>query len=175
SLVGALCPDATLEIVSAPAPGLDETISGEVRLNGAAIGAFGRLSQAATKYYNLDAAPAVATLWFAPLVEATNLVRSAHALPKLPPIVRDLSLILDEAVSYGDILGAIQAVDQPLRQSIDYVTTYRGKQIPKGQKSLTLTIEFRSPTATLTREQVQPQMDELITTLKDKFSADVRM
>ena len=174
SLVSALCPNATLSVSPATAPGLDDAVSGEILLDGKPIGIIGRLGQAAAKRYGLEKAPAVAALQFGALVDATNLVRSATPLPKLPPITRDLSLILDEAVSCGEILAAIETVDQPLRQRVDYVTTYRGKQIPAGQKSLTLSLEFRSPTATLTRDQVQPQMDELIATFGEKFNATVR-
>ena len=174
SLASALCPEATLSVSPATAPGLDPAVCGEICLGGTPIGIIGRLGAAAVKHYGLSSAPAVAALKFAALVDATNLVRSATPLPKLPPITRDLSLILDEAVTCGDVLAAIDAVDQPLRVNVDYVTTYRGKQIPAGQKSLTLSLEFRSPTATLTRDQVQPQMDELIATLGQKFNATVR-
>jgi len=53
--------------------------------------------------------------------------------------------------SVQEVLGAI---DQPLRTDVQYVTTYRGKPIPGGRKSMTLTIVYQSSEGTLRSEQV---------------------
>jgi phenylalanyl-tRNA synthetase beta chain len=95
-------------------------------------------------------------------------------LPKFPPIRRDLSLIVEEAVTWSQTIEAIRAVEQPLRAEETYVTTYRGKPIPKGRKSVTVALEYRSPDGTLTNEQADEQVRELFGSLKAQLQAELR-
>ena len=57
---------------------------------------------------------------------------------------------------------------------MEYVTTYRGKPLSKGEKSLTSTLIFRSPTATLTSEQVEPSVQRAVDTAREQLGASLR-
>jgi phenylalanyl-tRNA synthetase beta subunit len=57
---------------------------------------------------------------------------------------------------------------------VEYVTTYRGKPLEKGQKSVTTTLVFRSATATLTSEQVEPAVQGVIDAAKKELGATLR-
>ncbi|MCK5113717.1 MAG: phenylalanine--tRNA ligase subunit beta, partial [Phycisphaerae bacterium] len=103
-----------------------------------------------------------------------NLTRTAHLLPKFPPVNRDLSLLLDEDVTWGQLSDVVETIAQPLRISVDYVTTYRGKQTPKGKKSVTIALEYRSSKGTLTGQQVDEQIDEVLSALGKTFGAELR-
>jgi phenylalanyl-tRNA synthetase beta chain len=95
-------------------------------------------------------------------------------VPRFPAVQRDLSLILDESVSWQQLSDAIEQVDQPLRTGIDYVTTYRGKQIEPGRKSVTVQLTYRWPEGTLRREQVDQQVEQVVEALAEGFSAQLR-
>lgn len=73
-----------------------------------------------------------------------------------------------------ELAEAVADVDQPLRVGLDYVTTYVGEQIPAGKKSVTLELTYRSDEGTLRSEQVDQQVAELVSVLKEKFSAELR-
>jgi phenylalanyl-tRNA synthetase beta subunit len=57
---------------------------------------------------------------------------------------------------------------------VEYVTTYRGKQVEKGKRSVTIALSFRSPTTTLTSEQVESSVQKVIETAKRDLSATIR-
>jgi phenylalanyl-tRNA synthetase beta chain len=59
-------------------------------------------------------------------------------------------------------------------EEVRFVTTYRGKPLEKGQKSVTTTLIFRSPAATLTSEQVEPAVQRVIDAAKQQLGATLR-
>jgi len=126
------------------------------------------------KHFGLEKPIAVATLRLEALSKLANLTRRAHVLAKFPPICRDLSLILDEQVSWGELIQTLRLVTQPLRVGEKYVTTYRGKPLPPGKKSVTMSLEYRWAEGTLTGEEVDAQIAELLEPLQQKLAADIR-
>ena len=95
-------------------------------------------------------------------------------MPKFPAIQRDLSVIVDGEVTWQDLTDTVAEIDQPMRQATDYVTTYTGKQIGKGRKSVTFQLTYRSDETTLRSEQVDAEVDEIISALRKKFDAELR-
>jgi phenylalanyl-tRNA synthetase beta chain len=55
-----------------------------------------------------------------------------------------------------------------------FVTTFRGKNIEQGKKSLTLKLRFRDADRTLTHEEVNDPASSAIQMLVDTFSAEIR-
>jgi phenylalanyl-tRNA synthetase beta chain len=167
-----IAPAAKVSVESAD--GFADTIL----LDGQAAGKIGTISPARAaaihKHYGLEKNLGVATLRLDALAQRAQLTRTTRPLPKFPPIHRDLSLILDEAATWGELAAAITAVNQPLRVEETYVTTYRGKPIPKGKKSVTVALEYRSNEGTLTNEQVDRQVQDLLTALQKRLTVELR-
>lgn len=155
-----------------------EGFADTILLNGKPAGRIGTISparaEAIHKYYGLEKSVGVATLRFDVLAGHAQLTRTTQLLPKFPPIRRDLSLILDEAATWGELSAAIAATPQPLRVEETYVTTYRGKPIPAGKKSVTVALEYRSNEGTLTNEQVDEQVQALLAALQKTLKVEVR-
>ncbi|MBN1943507.1 MAG: phenylalanine--tRNA ligase subunit beta [Phycisphaerae bacterium] len=166
------------------APGAKVTIqpadgfADAILIDGEPAGQIGTISPALTeaihKHYGLEKNLGAATLRFDALARRAQLTRTTQPLPKFPPIRRDLSLIVDETVPWGELAAALAAVAQPLRVEEKYVTTYRGKPIPKGKKSVTVALEYRSNEGTLTNEQVDQQVRELLTALQKTLAVELR-
>ena len=89
-------------------------------------------------------------------------------LPKFPAIRRDLSLVVPEPTRYEKIETTLRNQNPPNMEDLQYVTTYRGKPLEKGQKSVTVTLVFRSPTETLTSEGVDTSMQRLVEAAKQQ-------
>ncbi len=172
--VNRIAPQTKLEVKPADSAGLAEGVAAVVLLDGEEVGQIGLVSAAVLKHYGLEKSIAAATLKLPALIERANLTRTAHLLPKFPPINRDLSLVIDEDVTWGELIKVVHSVAQPLRVAEKYVTTYRGKQVPAGKKSVTMNLEYRSAEETLTGQQVDQQIEELLTPLKAKFAAELR-
>ncbi|MDX1565965.1 MAG: hypothetical protein R3236_11190, partial [Phycisphaeraceae bacterium] len=95
-------------------------------------------------------------------------------LPRYPSIDRDLSPVVDESVTWDAIRHVIEANDPDLLESVEYVTVYRGKPIPKGRKSVTLRMRFRDPDRTLKHEEVTEQIQGVVKALSDSLNAEIR-
>jgi phenylalanyl-tRNA synthetase beta chain len=124
--------------------------------------------------WDIEKPIAAATVDFQALLDSAEPVRTAQPLPRFPAIRRDLSLVVDEAVTWAQLRQAVDSVDQPLRSDVAYVTTYRGKQIPAGSKSVTLSAEYRSEEGTLTHAQADEQVEQLTSALADALGAELR-
>ncbi len=174
TLVQRLAPKANLTISPQAHPHLAGGRGATVLLNGTAIGAIGQVSETIQRHYGLERPIVAAAVKFQPLIDAAQLVRTYEPLPRFPSVRRDLSIIVDETITWQQLSETITGIDQPLRQVLDYVTTYRGKPVPAGQKSVTIALEYRAADRTLRGEEVDSQVDEILTALRRDFSATLR-
>jgi phenylalanyl-tRNA synthetase beta chain len=108
------------------------------------------------------------------LVAATQRELRAHPLPKYPSIVRDISILVDEALPAASVRGTIRSAAPELLQSIVEFDRYQGKGIPEGRTSLSLRLTFRSPERTLTDDEAEAAMDTIVAALEREHGAQRR-
>jgi len=174
SVVARLAPRADLAIHPQPATHLAEGLAAAVLLDGKPIGTLGRLSRRVQGHYGLEHPIAVAAVRFEPLCRAACLTRQYQPVPKFPAVRRDLSIIVDEPVTWQQVREGIDGVDQPLREALEYVTTYRGKPVPADRKSVTLTLVYRDAARTLRGEEVDEQVEQVLAALREALRAEQR-
>ena len=174
TLIERLAPRTELAVEPQDHPHLATGRAATITLNGQTVGALGVIADKIQHHYGLEHPVAAASMKFQPLIDAAQLVRTYEPLPRQPGIQRDLSVIVDETVTWKQLADAAAAIDQPLRQSLAYVTTYRGKPVPNGRKSVTLTLEYRAADRTLRGEEVDEAVEEIIAVLRKDFSAELR-
>ncbi len=147
---------------------------GEVLLHGEIIGRVGRLSSQVQKNWNLPSTVHVAQLYLGKLLASFPPDVQSHALPTQPAIERDISLIIDEGVQWSSIHDAIAQVNPKHLENISFVTTFRGKNVGDGKKSLTLKLRYRDSERTLTHEEVDEPTATVIQMLTETFAAEIR-
>ena len=98
----------------------------------------------------------------------------AETLPRFPPIVRDLSLLVDEALPAAAVRGTIRSAAPPLLESIGEFDRYQGKGIPEGRISLSWRLTFRSADRTLTDDEVDAAMTGIVAALEREHNATRR-
>ncbi len=174
ALCEALTGRADLELRKAELSGLAAEAAVEAYLDGERLGWIGLVSEQAREHYSLENPPAVASLNFDALSARAVETRTYKPIPRFPSVRRDLSLIVDEQVDFQALRDAVEAVAQPLRVGMDYVTTYRGKPVPEGRKSVTIRLEYRWDEGTLRREQVDEQVAELLSAMREELGAELR-
>ena len=104
---------------------------------------------------------------FVPLESRTN--KFKH-IPVLPSVEKDLSLIVDENITWGEMTKYIRSK----ASSIKFIEEYRGNQIPEGKKSIMLRVTFDSGDTTLTSEEINTKLDAIIRTLNKMCGAVLR-
>ena len=173
-----LNPTTRLTVQPQDGPGLVPGIGGRCVINcnqvATDIGSVGVISREVATFYDLRNPTAAAELDLELLVSIFTPIRRAQPLPRFPTIQRDLSIVVANAVRWADISAAIHADNTQFLQSVEFVGTFRNAQIGSGKKSVTLTLVFRDPQATLRSEHVDQQVKTVLTLLAGRFNATLR-
>ena len=145
-----------------------------VLVNGDVVGVMGQLAPeigdardlpAATEIYvaelNLDAVTAASPIE----------TRRAVTLPRYPFVVRDVSILVADALSAETVRATIRsAAPETLIEAREF-DRYQGKGIPDGKISLSFRLTFQSLDRTLTDEEVQTAMQHIIDALARELQA----
>ncbi len=138
------------DIVQADAPFLVRGRSAEVRYRGARLGVLGLLQSSIAEARGF---PPGEDVYVAELdvdamaAAARGEELRAQTLPKFPAIVRDVSILVDEALPAAGVRGTIRAAAPETLESIVEFDRYQGKGVPEGRVSLSLRLTFRSARA----------------------------
>jgi len=87
---------------------------------------------------------------------------------------RDIALVVAKDVNADQLIHAIQSLDQEHLIEVNLFDAYEGEHIEKGKKSVALNLTYQSKEATLTDDQLNQQVEDIITHLESKFSAKLR-
>jgi len=174
TLVSRLDSHAALKITPAERPGYAVGACGKIEWAGQLLGYSGKVDRAITTQLSLRELPIVAELELSVLLKGAQHVPQLNPLPRFPAVRRDLSLAVAENMRYEQLESVVAAVKPEGLEAVDYVTTYRGKPLEAGVKSVTVTLVFRSSTATLTSEAVESSVLRVVEAAKEKLGAVVR-
>ena len=130
------------------------------------LGLCGELAPDLVARHDLTRPVCLAELDFARLTEAADLDVAYQRLPAHPVSERDLAVVVPEHVAWADIHTCIRDLELPHLERIAFFDVFRGKQVPKGKKSLAFSLTFRAPDRTLTREEVEVSRQQAITALR---------
>lgn len=158
----------------ADAPGYARGAAARVVWGDEVIGHLGLLDAAVAERIALRAPVGMAELNVTALLAGARAVPQQAPLPRFQAVRRDMSLIVDEAVRYEQIEQAVRQAAPSDMESLNFVTTYRGKPLPAGKKSVTLSLVFRSAEGTLTSAQVDEPMRAVLESARQLLKAEVR-
>jgi phenylalanyl-tRNA synthetase beta chain len=148
-----------------------------VRANGSDVGFAGLLAPAIadTRGAPRQDAIFVAELDLDALSAAASVqVHSVRPLPKHPFVVRDLSIVVDDALPAEIIRGTIRAAGEGMAAplvGVSFFDRYQGKGVPDGKVSVSLRLTFQAPGRTLTDAEVQRGFDQLVAALVREHGA----
>jgi phenylalanyl-tRNA synthetase beta chain len=108
------------------------------------------------------------------LLSLADQTRKYHPIPRFPSINRDLSIVVDEAITASEIEKTIVANAGEMLTELELFDFYQGKQIPDGKKSLSFSMTFQSPVRTLQEEDVDPVMASILKNLENGLGASLR-
>jgi phenylalanyl-tRNA synthetase beta chain len=174
-LLNRLDPGRDIRVIPDVRPGFARAACGRIEWGGQVIGFLGKIDRGVSDKLGLREVPAAAEIELLPLIEGAQRVPTQADLPTFPAVRRDLSLVVAESMPYEKIESAIRRQKPDMMEDLEYVTTYRGKPLEKGHKSVTVTMVFRSPTQTLTGEQVDATVQRVVEAAKSELGATLRV
>lgn len=143
----------------------------DIKLNDKIIGNIGLLSVATmadSKIKHTNAA--MFEINFDELVPLTSRTNEFEHLPQLPLVEKDISIIVDEKITWGDISSEIKKQIK----KFDFIEEYRGNQIPEGKKSITIKLKIENDNVTMTSEEINSIIDNVVNELNKKTGAQLR-
>jgi phenylalanyl-tRNA synthetase beta chain len=147
----------------------------KVFVNGKKIGVAGLLSDEVREKFDLEEVNVCAAeLDFDCLEQMHSDSVTFKPIPRFPAVERDLSLVVDESVTWESITSAIEKVGCEKLEQTRFVGIYRGKGVERGKKSLTLTLRFRDEDGTLTHEQVDQLQQSIFGSITEATGAALR-
>lgn len=95
-------------------------------------------------------------------------------LPKYPAVTRDLSLLIDAAVTFGDLSSVASGAERKLLKQISLFDVYEGDKLPDGKKSYALRFVIQDETKTLKDKDIDGVMQRIQRSLEQKCNAQLR-
>ena len=88
--------------------------------------------------------------------------------------MRDLALIVDAGVPVERVGDEIQTAGRPLLSRMELFDIYTGEQIDSGKKSCAFALEFMAEDHTLTQQEVDSVMKQIIDRVSLRLQATLR-
>lgn len=96
------------------------------------------------------------------------------AVSKFPSIRRDLSFIIDKKISTQEIISKIMEVKNDILQNVQLFDVFEGKGIAENKKSIAIAFNLQHATRTLIDDEVNTFMQQVMSTLQDSFTIELR-
>ena len=97
-----------------------------------------------------------------------------RAISALPPVYRDLALLVSRELTHAEILKTIQDEKPPELKYIELFDLYEGGSIPAGKKSLAYSFMYQPLTESFTDEEVNKMHFALVEKLTTKLGVELR-
>jgi phenylalanyl-tRNA synthetase beta chain len=103
-------------------------------------------------------------------------------IPRLPAATRDISLVVHEDVSAGEVERVIREAAGDLCESVEVFDVFRGPSVPAEHRSLAFHVIYRDPRAatapseahTLTDQEVDERHAAVVAKAKAELGATLR-
>ena len=143
-------------------------------INNENIGVIGKLHPMICKAFDIDIDLYIAELSMNKLFKLSNDEKIYKEIPRFPSSTRDIALIVEDNVTSDDILNILKKSNIDILQEAYIFDIYRGENIEKGKYSIAVALIFNKITSTLTDNEVDKAMDNILHNLQLKCNAKIR-
>jgi len=139
------------------------------------IGVMGELHPLLRDHYDLPDAPVLAAEfdWDAMQAHIPELY-ALEPVPAFPPVLEDLAVVVDEAVSAAEVARVIRKAGGKMLAAVRLFDLYQGDQIGAGKKSLAYRLTYQAPDRTLTDKEAAKIRQRIIRALERELGAVLR-
>lgn len=95
-------------------------------------------------------------------------------LPRVPAVIRDLSLVLPAGTSFERLLAVFREVKSPSPSSFEALDRYEGPSVPQGGFSLTVRVILQPTEVTLTDAETEAYRSALVAAAERELGARLR-
>lgn len=148
----------------------------ELRLGGTRWGWLGEGDEAALSAnpWGLRGSVTLCEVDLAPLAALCEFVPQVSPPPQFPAVERDLNFVLDDGTPWATLAAAARSAGGPLLADVAFADQYRGDKLLAGKKSLVARLTFRAPDRTLTGDEVDAAVGEVVAAAGKTAGAELR-
>ena len=149
--------------------------SARVAVLGAAVGVLGEIHPQVRAAFDLAVSPVcLAELDLDRLLARMASSYPVRPVPRFPPVLEDVALVVEEAVPAAALSAAIRAAGGPLLADVRLFDVYRGEQLASGKKSLAFSLSFQAADRTLTDVEVEAEKRRILEAVSRELGALLR-
>ena len=142
---------------------------------GKVLAEMGIVSPLVLKMFDITAPVYFADLRWNQLMKTIRNVKvSYQEISRFPAVSRDLALLLDEGVEFGQIEKIAYQTEKRLLRAVTLFDVYEGKNLPAGKKSYAVNFILQDNEKTLNDRQIDAIMQKLIQQLTAQLHAELR-
>ncbi len=160
------------EFVPGEHPALHPGQTARIRRNGANVGVIGALHPSVQSELDLNAPLFVCEIDLEAIVEAR--LPQFKPLSRFPEVRRDLAVVVDREVPAADILANVRATAGTYLTELRLFDVYEGKGVDPKRKSLALGLTFRDQSRTLSDDDVNEAVGQVVDSLEKNYKAELR-
>ena len=153
-------------------PALHPGQAASISVAGVPIGRLGVLHPRVAGEIDIDGVPIVFE------IELERLPRPAAPsytpISRFPAVRRDINIVLAEDISAAAVLGAVEEAAGDMLRDLQLFDVYRGQSIDSDKKSLAMGLIFQAHSSTLTDEEIEATVMQVLARLSDDFGATLR-
>ena len=143
--------------------------------NGKQLVKFGAVATPALKKVDLDKEVFYADFNFDMVLNAVRKNKIVYQdVSKFPAVRRDLSMLVDNAVTFGQLKQVALKTEKKLLKDVNVFDVYQGDKLPAGKKSYALSFTLQDEEKTLTDKAIDSIMQKLIYNFGREAGAEVR-
>ena len=147
----------------------------EVLSGGTVLGWVGEMAPAAREGYDIDLPVVAFELNLDQLIKNAHNQENYHEFSSFPSVGHDLAIVVDESVTYEDLVRRIVSAGGKLLVDVRLFDVYRDPvRVGAGKKSMAFALTYRSDDHTLTSEEVERAHDKIVTKVCRAVNGEVR-
>jgi len=131
-----------------------------VENHGGYAGYLGRISDSVRKQFDIEQ-----EVFVAELALPSKVIRKERAyqqLPRFPKVKRDVAFTVNAGTSAEALETAMRGAAGGLLHSLELFDLYQGEPLPAGKKSMAFSLEFMSREKTLTEQEIEAAVVEIV-------------
>ncbi len=149
-------------------------VAGLFAPDGTRLGIFGELEAQAANRASVPARFGVGEFALDVMLSLAGGPLPPPAPSRFPAVLLDLAVVVPEKVDAGSLLKTAEAAGGGLLESVRLIDVYRGEQVGKGNKSVAISMSFRSQERTLGEAEALEFRDAIARAIGERHGGKVR-
>ena len=138
------------------------------------VATLGEIHPEVSENYDISSRVYVAEISMDKLVKYARVERKYVEVPKYPAVERDIAMLIDESIEVAQIEKLITRKAKKILEEAKLFDVYRNEKLGDKKKSVAYSLKFRAKDRTLTDDEINKAMEEIIAELEKTFGAELR-